>query len=169
MLTPSSRITVTIIKTLFRPSGQKLPWGFKCSNCHQVVSSYNDDAYFRVNAQSKDVIHREIRVCSERCAQDSVKQAVLSLYLDENNVGSIVTHANKQQFDAWYRVASPNIRIEGYRDLVMDQRLLMPNKTGTLRVDRRHLSRQGYSIKMGGSGTSTNVLSPRIPLINIRK
>ena len=42
----------------------------------------------------------------------------------------------------------------------MDQRLLLLNNAGTLRVDRRHLSRQGYSIKIGGSGTSTNVLTP---------
>ncbi len=49
---------------------------------------------------------------------------------------------------------------QGYQDFVMDQRLLRLNKTGTLRVDRLHVSRQGYSTKMSGSGTSTNVLTP---------
>ena len=42
----------------------------------------------------------------------------------------------------------------------MDPGLLRLNKTGTLRVDRLHVSRQGYSTKMSGSGTSTNVLTP---------
>jgi O-6-methylguanine DNA methyltransferase len=37
---------------------------------------------------------------------------------------------------------------------VKDQRLLGLNKTGTLRVDRRHVSRLGYPTKMSGSGTS---------------